>query len=82
MDFGNMKIYDGQAMTQNIGIIYPVAFNGTTTFLNSTNNDNNDFFISFPNNRNVTITIHTFSGADMTVVPHYALIMSLQGIEE
>jgi len=82
MNFGNVKIYDGQSMSQNLGIIYPIAFNGTNTFLNSTNNDNNDFFIDFPNNTNVTVNINTFAGVAMATVPHYALIMTLEGIED
>jgi hypothetical protein len=82
MNFANFKIFDGQSMSQNIGVIYPVAFNGTNTFLNSTNNDNNDFLIRFPNNNNVTININTFTGTAMTTVPHYALIMTLEGIED
>jgi hypothetical protein len=82
MDFGTKKIYDGQCMTNNIGIIYPVAFNGTNTFYNSTNNDNNDFFIDFPTNNIVTININDFNGVNIANIPHYALILSLQGIED
>jgi len=82
MNFGTVSIFDGQSMTQNIGTIYPIAFNGTNTFLNSTNIDNNDFYINYPNNRTVTININTFSGTALTIVPHYALYLSLQGIED
>ena len=74
-------------MTNNIGIVYPVSLSGNQSFYCSTNNDNNDFFISFPNN-NVTISLNQFETANLLLgneyantMPHYVLILSLQRIE-
>jgi hypothetical protein len=82
MNFGTTKVYDGLGMTNNIGIIYPVAFNATNTFYNSTNNDNNDFFIYYPSNNNVTINLTDFTNTPIANMPHYCLILSLQGIND
>lgn len=82
MNFGTTKIFDGLQMTQNIGIIYPVAFNTNYTFWNSTNNDNNDFYINYPNNNNVTINLNSFSGTAIANMPNYVIILSLKGIDD
>jgi hypothetical protein len=82
MNFGNVEIYNGESMSQNIGIVSYVPYNTTNSFISATNNDNNEFYIDFPINRNVTVNIINFSGGAFTVVQHYALIMSLEGIED
>ena len=74
--------YDGLSRTTNIGIIYPVATTATTSFYNSTNNDNNDFYINYPENNVITIILNTFAGASMANMPHYALIMNLEGVPD
>jgi len=86
MDFGQCNIYDGQSMSHNLGIIYPVITNVTvgsqSSYYNSTNNDNFDFTINYPVNNLVTINLLTFSGAAMANMQNYTLIMHLTGIPD
>jgi len=75
--------YDGLSRTSNLGIIYPVFLGGTNSFYNSTNNDNNDFYIDYPINNLVTIILNKFDGVTpMGSMPNYTLIMNLQGVTD
>ena len=87
MSIGKVNVYDGIGMTSNIGIVYPVVSTYLTTapcnsFYNSTNNDNNDFFINYPTNQSVNITLNTFAGVAMANMPHYCLYLSLVGLTD
>ncbi len=77
MNIGRLQVYDGVAMSSNIGIVYPVSLVGNTSFYNSTNNDNNAFIIDYPNNQNITISLKNFAGANMANMPNYALVLNL-----
>ena len=45
-------------------------------------NDNNEFWIDYPINTTVTVTLNTFAGASMAKVAHYVIMMNLIGIED
>ncbi len=45
-------------MTYNLGVIYPVVTSANSSYYNSTNNDNNDFWIDYPTNNMVTLTLN------------------------
>ena len=88
MNLGNTKIFDGQSMTQNIGFVYPVTLSTTQSYYNSTNNDNNNFIVGVPNNNVITINLNSFNNTLTPLgygytngMPHYVLILSMQGIE-
>lgn len=80
INFTRANVYDGTSNTTNLGIIYPCSLVGNSSFYNSTNNDNNDFTISYPSNQTVTISLKNFAGANMANMPHYCLILNLMGI--
>lgn len=86
MNTGKINVVSGDQMTSNIGIIYPVITNTTAgslrSYYNSTNNDNNDFTMSYPINNQITVSLKTFAGTDMTNMPHYTLILSLVGVDD
>jgi len=82
MNIGRLSVYDGLQMSTNLGIIYPVFSNANSSFYNSTNNDNNDFWIDYPINNTVTVTIKTFAGGNMAGLPHYVLMLNLIGITD
>jgi hypothetical protein len=82
MNIGRVNVFDGQQMSTNLGIIYPVVLIANTqSYYSSTNNDNNDFWIDYPINNNVTVTLNTFAGASMSTMPHYVIMLNLIGIE-
>ena len=83
--------------SQNIGNAgAPIAFYATgsnTTSYNSTNNDNNDFYIDYPSNNQITLNLRQFdtttpllTGAGVINTPskllHYVLYLSLEGVNE
>ena len=83
MNLGRISVYDGQQMSTNLGIVYPVILIANTlSFYSSTNNDNNDFWIDYPINNTVTVTLNTFNGQPMFNMPHYVIMMNLIGIED
>ena len=82
MNIGRLSVYDGLQMSTNLGIIYPVFSNANSSFYNSTNTDNNDFWIDYTINNTVTVTIKTFAGGNMAGLPHYVLMLNLIGIPD
>jgi len=82
MNIGRVNIYDGQQMSTNLGIVYPVILvSGSYSFYCSTNNDNNDFWIDYPVQTQITITLKTFAGVAMANMKHYVLMLNSIGIE-
>jgi hypothetical protein len=82
-NFGSsITTYDGASMSYNLGIVYPVSLVGNTSFYNSTNNDNNNFFINYPTNNQVTVLMKNFNGNYMANMPNYCLILTLVPIIE
>jgi len=84
MNIGRVSVFDGQQMSTNLGIVYPVILvANTNSYYSSTNNDNNDFWIDYPINNSVTVTLNTFGGQTaMTFMPHYVIMLNLIGIED
>ena len=76
---GRMNVYNGLSMTNNIGIIYPYYI-GANSLYNSTNNENNTFWMDYPLNTQVLVSLKTFTNVDMPDMPHYCLYLSLVGI--
>ena len=82
MDFGRVNVYDGlQNNSRMLGIIYPVTC-GAQYFYNSTNNDNNDFWVDYPINNTVTLSLQTFAGGAITNMQHYCLILNMIGVDD
>ena len=82
LNMGRTNIFDGLSMSYNLGIIYPVVLNAGNSFYNSTNNDNNDFWIDYPSNNFVTLTLNQFNGpTPMANMPNYVLVLNLMGVE-
>jgi hypothetical protein len=95
MSLGRMNSFDGVNPTKQIGLIYPdyplpnlidmgvAPANVVTPPLScykTTNNDNNDFFIDYPLDTTVNISMKTYAGALLTLMPNYVLILTLEGI--
>jgi hypothetical protein len=84
MNIGKINTFDGLQQSNNIGIIYPYYYNGgTTTSIYTCNaTDNNAFYINYPTFNNVTVLLKDFNGTgDTDSMPHYVLMLSLEGIE-
>ena len=83
MNIGRVSVFDGQQMTTNLGIVYPVVLVANAiSYYSSTNNDNNDFWIDYPINNTVTLTLNTFGGTVMRNMPHYVVMLNLIGIDD
>ena len=79
MNTGRMNVYDGLQQSQNLCIVYPVLFSAAISYYNSTNNDNNDFTMDYPNSNSITLTLNTFAGAAMGNMPHYVVVLNMTG---
>ena len=80
INLGKMNVFDGNAQSNNLGIIYPVII-GTNSFYSTTISDNLDFIINYPSQRQVTITLNEFDNTTaILTMPHYCLYLSLNGI--
>lgn len=77
---GRMNVFDGLQQSQNLGVVYPVYVTNALSYYNSTNNDNNNFTMDYPNNNTVTLNLNTFAGVPMANMPHYVVILNLVGI--
>ena len=83
MNLGRVSVFDGQQMSTNLGIIYPQYLTtAAVSYYTSTNNDNNDFWIDYPINNTITVTLNTFAGAPMGNMAHYVIMLNLIGIED
>ena len=83
INMGRVSVFDGQQMSTNLGIIYPQYLTtAAVSYYTSTNNDNNDFWIDYPIQTAITITLKTFAGGNMANMQHYCLYLSLQGIPD
>ena len=84
IDFGRVDIYDGQQMTQNIGMIQPQINYGVaiTSFYNATVNDNIEFYCNYPTSSSVLVKLKRFNGTtNLPDMPEYVLTLSFTGIE-
>ena len=85
MNLGRVSVFDGQQMSTNLGIVYPINLSGSATgvgYYNSTNNDSNDFWIDYPINNTVTVTLNAFGGGVMRNMPAYVVMLNLIGIDD
>ena len=83
INMGRVSVFDGQQMSNNLGVIYPQYLTAAAvSYYTSTNNDNNDFWIDYPINTSVTVSLNTFAGAPMANVPHYVIMLNLIGIDD
>ena len=86
INMGSGYTFDGVSRSNNFGIIYPVVLNYSATacssFYNSTNNDNNQFYMDYPFNNQVTITLNKFDGTAMGNMQHYALYLNMVGVTD
>ena len=85
INIGKTNIFDGQQMTNNIGVIYPNYNFGTgiTSYYTASINDNPEFYCGYPVNSSVTVKLKTFAGINnMANMQDYILTILFIGIEE
>jgi len=83
MNVGRTNIYDGLQMSNNIGSITPVVTIVTGSndlYYCSTTNDNNDFWIDYPTNNQITITFNKLNNTQLQYMAQYCLYLTLTGI--
>jgi hypothetical protein len=82
LNFGRVNNFNGQVMSYNLGIIYPIVLYNNVTFYSSSNNDNNDFWIDYPSNNIVTIVFNRFDGVTaLDNMQNYVLMLKLTGVD-
>jgi hypothetical protein len=85
MNLGKVNIFDGSSQSQNLGMIFPVITNATAgafaSYYSANNSENNDFWITYPANQQITINLNTFAGAAMANMQPYTLMLRMEGIE-
>jgi hypothetical protein len=81
MNIGKTDVFDGTTQSFNLGVIYPVALSATSSFYNSTSNDNLPMVL-YPNQNMVTIKLNTFAGSAMANMQNYVLILNMTPIED
>ena len=82
LSFGcQVNTYDGISQSNNLGIVYP---NNTPTafYYTSTQNDNFDFTIGYPNNNLITLNFTTYAGVLLSSMPAYVFILNMTGIPD
>ena len=96
MNLGRMNNYDCVNPSKCIGTISPTLYlssnytpvlNGAAvippvSYYTSNNSENNDFYIDYPQNSTVNISINKFSNTPLTIMPNYILTLTLEGILE
>jgi len=84
MNIGRTNIYDGLQMSNNIGYILPRATTASELndlYYSSTTNDNNDFWIDYPTNNQITITLNKLDGKEkIEKMTQYHLYLTMTGI--
>jgi len=88
--------YDGNSRVNNIGLVAPVCqylqVNYTSgvpsqcasqSYFSATVNDNNSFYMDYPKNNQINITLNKTDGTGvLSTCPHYVLMLSFIGIPE
>lgn len=83
INLGHVNCFDGSAMSSNLGMIYPVVLTAVLSYYSSTNNDNNDFWISYPSNQIITVNLLQFDNVTaLANVPNYTIFMNFKGVHD
>ncbi len=68
-------------MSSDLEIIYPVISNNIAGSLSSYFNSVSDgFCIDYPQNTNITVSLLTYTGTNLSNMQNYVLILTLVGI--
>jgi len=70
-----------------IGVIHPnvqyyISNISNQSFFQCSTNDNNIFYMSYPTENQITISINKLDGSVLSICPHYILALSFQGVSE
>ena len=87
IQMGSLYSFNGDSRSNNIGIIYPVITTYTpngncSSYYNSTNNDNNQFYMDYPLSQNVVISLNRFNNTAMANMQNYCLILNMVGVSD
>ena len=79
--------FNANSRLNTIGVIHPnVQFYTSNinnqSFFQCSTNDNNNFYMSYPTENQITISINKLDGNALSICPHYILALSFQGVSE
>jgi len=79
--------FNANSRLNTIGVIHPnVQFYTSNinnqSFFQCSTNDNNNFYMSYPTENQITISINKLDGSVLSICPHYILALSFQGVSE
>ena len=83
INLGRVSCYNGDQMSTDLGIIYPVNLTGNLTNVGyyRSAEDPQPVIIDYPTNYQVTITLNDFTGSPLSNMQDYVCILNLVGIE-
>lgn len=83
INLGRVSCYNGDQMSTDLGIIYPVNLSGNVTGFGYYRSEENPqpVIIDYPTNYQVTITLNDFLGDPLLNMKEYVCILNLVGIE-
>ena len=84
INLGRMENYNGNEISYDLGMIYPVNLTGSSTNFGyyRTNIGSPPILVNYPSNNQPTIRIKDFSGDSLNAVQNYICILNFIGIEE
>ena len=86
MSMGNTYTFDNSTRSGNVGIINPVVSAFSDTFCisnyNSTNYDNNPFYMDYPLSSSVVVTLNSYDNIPLENMQHYVIILNMVGVSD
>jgi hypothetical protein len=82
LNLGRANNFNGQSMSYNLGVIYPIVLYNDVSYYSNTTNDINDFWIDYPTNNIVTIILNRFDGVTpLDNMENYVLMLKLTAVD-
>jgi hypothetical protein len=84
INLGRIENYNGNEVSNDLGLIYPVNLSGNITGLGyyRTNIGAPPIIVNYPSNNQPTIRLNDFSGDYLSSVQNYICVLNFVGIEE
>ena len=84
INLGRMENYNGNEVSNDLGLIYPVNLSGNITGLGyyRTNIGAPPIIVNYPSNNQPTIRLNDFAGDYLSSVQNYICVLNFVGIEE
>lgn len=84
MNLGRMNVFNANSNIYNLGFINPQQSGTNVYSYSSTNNDNTEFWIDYPVNNIITISLARLDGTNLMqgTFINYVLVLNLMAVED